>query len=54
MLREFQSIVIVNGVNLVSIRDQSLYDALVHWFGVFDLVKTVYLVLRSIWVVTRP
>ena len=34
---ELQPIVIGDGVNLVSIRGQSLYDTLTHWLGVFGL-----------------
>ena len=34
---ELQSVVIGDGVNLISIRDHSFYDTLVHWFGVFGV-----------------
>ena len=34
---EFQPIIIGDGVNLVSIRGQSLHDTLTHWLGVFGL-----------------
>jgi hypothetical protein len=34
---ELQSVVIGNGVDLASIRGQSLYDALTHWLGVLGI-----------------
>ena len=34
---ELQSFVIGDGVNLISIRDHTVYDTLVHWFGVFGV-----------------
>ena len=34
---ELQSVVIGDGVNLISIRNHSFYDTLVHWFGVFGV-----------------
>ena len=37
VLGELQSIVIGDGVDLVSIRSQSLYDVLAHWLGVFGV-----------------
>ena len=37
LLGEHQSVVIGDGVDLVLIRNQSLYDALAHWFGVFGV-----------------
>ena len=37
VFRELQAVVIGDGVNLVSIRDQPLYDALTHRLGVFGV-----------------
>jgi hypothetical protein len=37
VFRALQAVVIGDGVNLVSIRDQPLYDALTHRFGVFGI-----------------
>ena len=34
---ELQSVVIGDGVNLISIRNHSFYETLVHWFGVFGV-----------------
>ena len=37
VFRELQIVVIGDSVNLVSIRDQPLYDALTHRLGVFGV-----------------
>ena len=37
VFRELQPVVVGDGVNLVSIGAQSLFDALTHWFGMFGV-----------------